>query len=42
MLSFKRINRQYIVTHNNVEYVLPEHKLAWALIFELRKDSNNE
>ena len=42
MLSFKRINGKYIVTHNNVEYILPEHKLAWALIFEIRKDFYHE
>ena len=42
MCNFKRINGQYIVTHNNIEYILPEHKSAWAFIFEIRKESNNE
>lgn len=41
MLTFKRINRKFIVTHNNVEYILPEHHLAWVLIFKIREEQKN-
>ena len=38
MLRFRRVNRQYVVNYNNIEYVFAHHKLAWAFIFETRKD----
>ena len=41
MCTFKRINRKYIVTHDNVKYILPEARLAWALIFLIKEGNSN-
>ena len=41
MCTFKRINRKYIVTYNNVEYEFAQSKLAWVLIFAIKKEAEN-
>jgi hypothetical protein len=38
MPTFKRVNRKFIVTHEGVEYTLPEHHLAWVLIFKIKEE----
>jgi hypothetical protein len=42
MCNFKRINREYIVTYNNVDYIFAHSRDAWAFIFAIRKDYNND
>ena len=38
MCTFKRINRRYIITYNNVEYEFAQSKFTWALIFAIKKE----
>ena len=38
MLRFRRINRQHIVTYNDVEYIFAHSRDAWVFIFTIRKD----
>lgn len=38
MFRLRRINRQYIVNHNNEEFIFAHHQHAWAFIFTIRKD----
>ena len=37
MITFKRMNGEYIVTHNKVQYVFREYESAWSFIVSLRK-----
>ena len=41
MLKLKRINRQYIVTYNNTEYVFAHSQHAWAFIFTIKENETN-
>lgn len=38
MLTFKRINGQYIVTYDKTEYIFAHSRTAWAFIFEKKGD----
>ena len=40
MLTFKRINGRYIVTHNKIEHIFDHSRKAWVFIFEKREDLN--
>jgi hypothetical protein len=39
MFRLRRINRQYIVTYENVDYIFAHHQHAWAFILTIRKDT---
>lgn len=41
MCTFKRINRQYIVTHDNEQYIFAQSKHAWAFIFAIKRGNEN-
>lgn len=41
MCNLKRVNRQFIVTHNKTEYIFAHHESAWAFIFGIRKGLEN-
>lgn len=42
MLTFKRINGQYIVTYNKTEHIFAHSKQAWVFIFKKRGVKINE
>lgn len=37
MCNLKRVNRQFIVTYQNEEFIFAHHESAWAFIFGIRK-----
>lgn len=37
MCNLKRVNRKYIVTYKNEEFIFVHHESAWAFIFGIRK-----
>lgn len=39
MFRLRRVNRQYIVTYEKVDYIFAHHQHAWAFIFTIRKDT---
>ncbi len=41
MIKFKRINRQYIVTYKNEDYIFAHSQHAWAFIFTIKKEIEN-
>ena len=38
MLRFRRVNRKYIVTYKEEEFIFAHHESAWVFIFEKRKE----
>ena len=42
MLRLRRINRRYIVTYNNEEFIFAHLQHAWAFIFTIRKDERGK
>ena len=41
MIRLRRINHQYIVNHNDKEYIFAHSQQAWAFIFTIKEAENN-